>query len=186
MRQRYEQYGELRDLLRRTGELSAKTVIFDVEPLVAGWDSGQEALEQGVADVAGRAAAVPWVQVVCFATNAERRPSRLPVAGSGVRVMYLSRAGKPLRTAPYRNLPAPGVVIGDQVATDGALAWSLDAPALSFGLRQSGVPPATHTTGASSSAISAHDHVMFSANGRRFSHDHVLFAAIYDVSAARS
>ena len=140
MRQRYEQYSELRDLLRRTGELSAKTVIFDVEPLVAGWDSGQEALEQGVADVAGQAAAVPGVQVVCFATNAERRPSRLPVAGADVRVIYLSHAGKPLRTAPYRNLPAPGVVIGDQVATDGALAWRLGYTFLQYRPRLDDVP----------------------------------------------
>jgi predicted HAD superfamily phosphohydrolase YqeG len=124
MRQPYEQYADLADLLRRTGELSAKTVIFDVEPLVAAWDSGQEALDRGVADVAAQAAAVPGVAVVCFATNAERRPSRVPAAGA-TRVMYLAGAGKPLRTAPYRDLPGPGVVIGDQLATDGALAWRL-------------------------------------------------------------
>jgi predicted HAD superfamily phosphohydrolase YqeG len=124
MRQPYEQYAELADLLRRTGELSGKTVIFDVEPLVATWDSGQEALDRGVADVAAQAAAVPGVAVVCFATNAERRPSRVPAAGA-TRVMYLAGAGKPVRTAPYRDLPRPGVVIGDQLATDGALAWRL-------------------------------------------------------------
>ena len=31
------------DVVRRAGELSAQTMIFDVEPLVAYWDGGQEA-----------------------------------------------------------------------------------------------------------------------------------------------
>ena len=39
--------------------------------------------------------------------------------------MYLASAGKPLRTAPYQGLPAPGVVVGDQVPTDGLLAYRL-------------------------------------------------------------
>ncbi|HEY4462561.1 MAG TPA: hypothetical protein VGN41_07820 [Streptosporangiaceae bacterium] len=139
MRQPYEQYADLADLLRRTGELGARTVIFDVEPLVAAWDSGQEALDQGVADVAAQAAAVPGVAVVCFSTNAERRPSRAPAAGA-TRVMYLAGAGKPLRTAPYRDLPRPGVVIGDQLATDGALAWRLGYAFLQYHPRLDHVP----------------------------------------------
>jgi len=40
-------------------------------------------------------------------------------------VVYLASAGKPLRTAAYRDFPRPGVVIGDQVATDGILARRL-------------------------------------------------------------
>jgi len=64
------------------------------------------------------------VQVVCFSTNSARRPSS-PLAGDGVRAEYLALAGKPLRTAPYRDFPRPGVVIGDQLATDGALARRL-------------------------------------------------------------
>jgi len=69
-------------------------------------------------------AAVPTVQVVCFATNSLRRPSAIPSA-PGVQVVYLASAGKPLRTAPYRGFPRPGVMIGDQVATDGILASRL-------------------------------------------------------------
>ncbi len=45
--------------------------------------------------------------------------------GAGVRVVYLASAGKPLRTALYRSFPRPGVVIGDQIATDGILARRL-------------------------------------------------------------
>ncbi|MGH3154959.1 MAG: hypothetical protein ACRDNF_00065 [Streptosporangiaceae bacterium] len=40
-------------------------------------------------------------------------------------VRYLTSAGKPLRIRTYRGLPRPGAVIGDQVATDGVLAWRL-------------------------------------------------------------
>ena len=42
-----------------------------------------------------------------------------------MRVVYLASARKPLRISPYLGFPRPGVVIGDQVATDGVLAWRL-------------------------------------------------------------
>ncbi len=48
-----------------------------------------------------------------------------PACCGGVRAEYLASAGKPLRTAYYRAFPRPGVVIGDQLATDGALARRL-------------------------------------------------------------
>ena len=116
---------ETGDLLRRAGELSAKTIIFDVEPLVAPWNGSQEALDQGVMTVLDQVArAVPGLDAVYFATNSVRRPSTVP-ARFGLRVTYLALAGKPLRTAPYRKLPRPGIVIGDQIATDGILARRL-------------------------------------------------------------
>ena len=124
MRPAYDRLATLDEVLRRAGELSPKTLVFDVEPLVAPWDSGQDALDQGVASVLARARAIPGVAVVCFSTNSIRRPSS-PLAGDGVRAEYLALAGKPLRTAPYRDFPKPGVVIGDQLATDGALARRL-------------------------------------------------------------
>jgi predicted HAD superfamily phosphohydrolase YqeG len=99
-------------------------MIFDIEPLVAHWDSGQTTLDQGIAQVLGEAATVPGLQLVCFATNSARRPSALPNQ-AGVRVAYLASAGKPLRTAPYLGFPRPGVVVGDQVVTDGILALRL-------------------------------------------------------------
>lgn len=114
----------LADAVRRAGELPSRTMIFDVEPLVAHWDTGQDALDRGIARVLAEVAAVPGVQVVCFATNSARRPSRLP-AGTQPRVEYVASAGKPLRTAPYRAFPRPGAVIGDQVPTDGILARRL-------------------------------------------------------------
>ena len=124
MRAAFTQVAALDEAVRQAGELSARTMVFDVEPLIAYWDSGQDALDQGVARVLSEVAAVPTVQVVCFATNSLRRPSVTPSA-PGVQVVYLASAGKPFRTAPYRGFPRPGMVIGDQVATDGILASRL-------------------------------------------------------------
>jgi predicted HAD superfamily phosphohydrolase YqeG len=115
---------DLNDVLRQAAELSVRTMIFDVEPLVAYWDGGQGALDQGVAQVLSEVAGLPALEVVCFATNSVRRPSAVP-RPSGVQVVYLASAGKPVRTAPYLGFPRPGMVVGDQVPTDGILAWRL-------------------------------------------------------------
>jgi predicted HAD superfamily phosphohydrolase YqeG len=124
VRAAFTQAAGLDAVARRAGELSARTLVFDVEPLVAYWDGGQDDLDQGIVRVLREVAVLPKVQLVCFATNSVRRPSVLPSA-PGVRVVYLAAAGKPFRTAPYRDFPRPGLVIGDQVATDGILASRL-------------------------------------------------------------
>ena len=120
----YQRHTDLPGVLARARELSARTVIFDIEPLVAWWDSDQQALDRGIAAVVGQLDELPELRVLVFATNSARRPSVIPPA-PGVRVVYLASAGKPLRTAPYRGLPRPGAVIGDQVPTDGLLARRL-------------------------------------------------------------
>lgn len=130
----------LDDVLRRLTERPARTVIFDVEPLVAYWDNGQDALDRGVTLVLDRMRRIPAVQVVCFATNSRRRPSVTPVS-SGVRVVYLATAHKPLVTAPYRTFPRPGVVIGDQIATDGVLARRLGYAFVQYSPPSAGLPP---------------------------------------------
>ncbi|MGO8960867.1 MAG: hypothetical protein ACLQFR_26350 [Streptosporangiaceae bacterium] len=124
MRAGYERAAGLDAALSCVEELSARTVIFDVEPLVAYWDSGQDAIDRGVALLVLRAGQLPELQVVCFATNSTRRPQAVP-SSAGVRVVYLASAGKPMRIAPYRGFPRPGVVVGDQIATDGLLARRL-------------------------------------------------------------
>ena len=58
----------------------------------------------------------------------------------GVRVVYLASAGKPFRTTPYRGFPRPGMVIGDQVATDGILARRLGYEFVLFDPQLSAVP----------------------------------------------
>jgi predicted HAD superfamily phosphohydrolase YqeG len=125
MRSGYERLGGLDEALDRIQKLSLQTVIFDIEPLVAHWESDQEALDQGVAHVLSGVGAVPGLKVICFSTNSLRRPTVMPNAGTGVRVVYLAMAGKPLRTSQYLDFPRPGAVIGDQVATDGILARRL-------------------------------------------------------------
>jgi predicted HAD superfamily phosphohydrolase YqeG len=125
MRSGYERPAGLDEALDRVQQLSVQTVIFDIEPLIAHWDSGQEALDQGIAHVLTRADAIAGLKVVCFATNSLRRPSLMPDTDAKVRAVYLSAAGKPLRTSQYRDFPRPGAVVGDQMATDGILARRL-------------------------------------------------------------
>lgn len=120
----YERLADRQGVLLRTSELPAQTIILDVEPLIAWWDTGQECLDQGVRAMLDLTRAMPGVRVVCFATNSARRPSAIP-AVPGIRVMYLSSAHKPVRIAVYRDLPRPGVVVGDQAMTDGILARRL-------------------------------------------------------------
>jgi len=135
----YQRVVERQDLLRRAAELSPKTIVIDVEPLVALWDTSRESLDEGLAALLGQLGAIPGVEVVCFATNSARRPSAVPDR-AGIRVMYASSARKPMRLAPYRNLPRPGIVIGDQVATDGVLARRLGYTFLHYSPHMAGVP----------------------------------------------
>jgi predicted HAD superfamily phosphohydrolase YqeG len=120
----YARSDQLDELLACAARLAVKTLIVDVEPLVAPWDSGQEPLDRGLARFLGQVRQIPSVRVVVFSTNSARRPSAIP-PGDGIEVRYLASAGKPLRTAPYDDLPRPGAVLGDQLPTDGLLAHRL-------------------------------------------------------------
>ena len=139
MKIQYECVADRQDLLRRAAERSPKTIVIDVEPLVALWDTSRESLDEGLAAVLGLLGAIPGVDVVCFATNSARRPSAVPDR-AGIRVVYVSSAHKPMRVAPYRNFPRPGIVIGDQIATDGVLARRLGYTFLHYSPHLAGVP----------------------------------------------
>ena len=139
MKPAYEYLADGPDVFRRIGQLAAQTVIFDIEPLVASWDSSQDALDRGLVEVLAEVEAIDSVHVVCFATNSARLPSAIPSA-AGLRVEYLVSARKPLRVAPYRAMPQPGVVIGDQVATDGILARRLGYTFLHYRPRIGSMP----------------------------------------------
>ena len=139
MRAGYEQFTDLRGVLGRAKELSVRTMIFDVEPLVAWWGSGQQALDRGTAAVLAELDEVPDLQVLVFSTNSARRPSVIPSV-PGVQVRYLTSAGKPLRMSSYRGLPRPGAVIGDQVPTDGLLAYRLEFTFMYWNPPMDGVP----------------------------------------------
>jgi predicted HAD superfamily phosphohydrolase YqeG len=135
----YNCLANLEDIARYAAQLSARTLVFDIEPFVAHWDSSQGALDDGIAHVLNHVATIPGVLVVCFATNSSRRPSALP-GRPGVRIEYLASAGKPLQTARYRPFPRPGIVIGDQVLTDGLLARRLGYTFLHYRPDPAGMP----------------------------------------------
>lgn len=140
MPSRYERHSEVDEVLDRAGKLSVRTIIFDVEPLVSWWDNTQESLDWGVAMVVGKVSALPTVRVLVFSTNSVRRPSVIPAAGRDIEVSYLASAAKPLRTSPYRDLPRPGAVVGDQVPTDGLLARRLGYTFLHYQPRLDDIP----------------------------------------------
>ena len=121
----YERVTSLAELFARVGELAVKTLVFDIEPLVSPWNGGQQGLDRGVAEIVDQAGAVPSVRAVVFSTNSARRPTALPPAPAGLHVEYLASAAKPLRIGRYRDFPRPGAVIGDQIPTDGVLAYRL-------------------------------------------------------------
>jgi hypothetical protein len=123
MRGAYRPVADLTEALAWAVELGARTVVFDVEPLVAAWNTDAQALRRGVDQVLARVDAVPRLEVVGFATNSLRRLDG--PAGRGPGDFYLAAARKPLLVGPYRELPRPGLLVGDQVATDGMLAWRL-------------------------------------------------------------
>jgi predicted HAD superfamily phosphohydrolase YqeG len=136
----YEGFADGRDLALRVAGLSARTAVLDIEPFVSAWNGSREALDEGLAQALRQLAGVPGLDVVCFATNSARRPSSMPDI-PGIRTEYVAGARKPLQTAPYRDLPRPGVVIGDQVLTDGLLARRLGFTFLHYRPRIAGMPP---------------------------------------------
>ena len=137
----------LADAARRAGELSVRTIVVDIEPLVSHWNGTQETLDEGIARVLSEIAKLPTVEVVCFSTNSLRRPSVVP-SMAGIEVVYLASAGKPLRTTAYQRFPRPGAVIGDQVATDGILARRLGYTFVLFDPQLREVPAGPRLMGA--------------------------------------
>jgi predicted HAD superfamily phosphohydrolase YqeG len=124
MRADYQQFSDQDELLSCVAGLSPKTLILDIEPFVALWDTGRSELSGGVERVASQLSAIAGIEFLGFVTNSRRRVPLTSPAG-GPRVFYVSSAHKPLLIQPYRRLPRPGAVIGDQLATDGIFAWRL-------------------------------------------------------------
>jgi predicted HAD superfamily phosphohydrolase YqeG len=128
---RYQQFADTADLPMLVAGLGVRTIVIDVEPLVAIWDGTQEALDRGIVAVLDLLTAVAGVQAVCFTTNSARRPSGLPRMPR-IEVTYIASARKPLNIGLYERLPTPAVVVGDQVLTDGLLARRLGYPFLHY------------------------------------------------------
>jgi hypothetical protein len=60
-------------MLNHIAKIAPRTVIFDVEPLVAFWDTDSAALERGIAQLLERLRDLTGIEVVVFATNSARR-----------------------------------------------------------------------------------------------------------------
>src|SRR5262249_36544568 len=140
MRTSYERINEPEHMLNRIAKLRPRTIIFDVEPPVAFWDTDAATLDRGIASVLERLRDQASIEAVVFATNAARHPTRIPRGQPQQQILYLASAGKPLRTKPYRCLPRPGLVVGDQVPTDSLLARRLGYGFLHYQPQLPGTP----------------------------------------------
>jgi predicted HAD superfamily phosphohydrolase YqeG len=121
---RYEcrDFASLAQVLRRC---DAVTVIVDVEPGVVSWGADGATFTDGIA-VLRQVLAQTDVREVVLATNS--RAERPPVAEGVPSVTLVRRAAKPWRVGYARAHARPLLVVGDQVLTDGLLAWRLGAP----------------------------------------------------------
>jgi hypothetical protein len=106
-------------------DLRPATLVVDVQPFVAPWGCGGDAMVAGAAGLSRQlAAAAPDLGNLVFATNA-----RLALPGGldseWPKVTFVSAAHKPWRIGYLVTAPRPVVVVGDQVITDGLLAARL-------------------------------------------------------------
>lgn len=101
------------------------SVIVDVEPLVARWNTDAAELAAGTRRTIGELSRLNYVAQLVFVTNSTRET---PVISLGdLRCTYVSAAGKPWKARLYRGLERPICVLGDQTLTDGLLALRLSA-----------------------------------------------------------
>ncbi|MEV0614473.1 hypothetical protein AB0I81_14190 [Nonomuraea sp. NPDC050404] len=127
------------EVLQHVAAENPACVIFDVEPLVSYWRNGSADLETGVARVVDEMSKLACIRMVAFATNSSRRPAAALIR-EGLDIRYVSDAGKPFKSREYRGFPKPGMVIGDQMATDGMLAWRLGYTFLHYRPERATVP----------------------------------------------
>src|SRR5882757_10145392 len=95
----YERLSDPAEVLRRVADIAPKTVIFDVEPLVAFWDTNQTSLDNGIEATLAGLQDVPGIEVVVFATNSLRRPGAIASSRAGTQVLYYASARKPTMPA---------------------------------------------------------------------------------------
>jgi hypothetical protein len=81
-------------------------------------------LRDGVEQTIRATRAIEGLRVLGFVTNSTRH-LEVEADDEGRQIFYHSTAGKPFLIGPYRDLPGPAVWAGDQIATDGLLAWRL-------------------------------------------------------------
>jgi hypothetical protein len=106
-------------------ELRTRTLVVDVEPLLSPWGAAPESVFAATAAFANESIAhIPSLKCLFFATNA--RMPFIKTFETDSRFIFISAAHKPWRTNYLNGCPKPITVIGDQVLTDGLLAYRLE------------------------------------------------------------
>jgi hypothetical protein len=115
----------LDSVCRVVSAVNARTVVLDVQPMILGWRPTTTNHEAGSVVDALRIAS-PALDALIFASNARHLDLTLgnSDAKSGSLVV---RARKPWRIDYLSGVSAPIIVVGDQVVTDGLLAWRMGA-----------------------------------------------------------
>jgi hypothetical protein len=106
-------------------ELRPATLVVDVQPFVAPWGCSLEDMASRVIALSRHLVeAAPKLSTLVFATNAWLT-FRVKHLGECPQVTLVGTACKPWRTGYLSDAPRPVVVVGDQVITDGLLAFRL-------------------------------------------------------------
>lgn len=116
-------------------ELRPATLVVDVQPFVAPWGCSPGAMVSAAVALSGYLAeAMPNLKTVVFATNDRSVFHRL-LREERPQVTFVGAARKPWRTAYVADVPRPVVVLGDQIITDGLLAFRLHGQFLHWRVR---------------------------------------------------
>jgi predicted HAD superfamily phosphohydrolase YqeG len=103
------------------------TLVLDVQPLVVDWQAQSRGFPASARKVAGIVrASLPSVTNLVFATNSNFPRVAITAQGT-LHILIVTRARKPWRTGYLQGVPRPVAVVGDQLLTDGLLAWRLGA-----------------------------------------------------------
>jgi hypothetical protein len=112
-------------VLAALGALQPATLIVDVQPFVAPWSCSSDAIFPSVVALSQYFAdATPDLRTLVFSTNA-RPASRQLLQQARPQVTFVSGARKPWSTSYLVGAPQPILVLGDQIITDGLLAFRL-------------------------------------------------------------
>jgi hypothetical protein len=122
---RYTMPTDLPVLASLVARLGVATLIVDVEPLLRSWGSHTAGYMRNAERMQALvAAAAPTVTDIIFASNSPR--DLAPLGGPcRLRTTVVAGARKPWLTWYARGRPRPIAVLGDQIMTDGILAWRL-------------------------------------------------------------
>jgi hypothetical protein len=116
-------------------ELRPAALVVDVQPFVAPWGCLPDAMVSAALALSEYLAeAMPNLKAVVFATNARAVSNQL-LREERPKVTFVGAARKPWRIAYVADVPRPVVVLGDQIITDGLLAFRLHGQFLHWRVR---------------------------------------------------